>query len=205
MSPTPATTDPSVFAPYMFSLMLRNFATFGFVIADHNESDNPPAPGGFAAPGCVLASPSWSVDGFSYPGNVAPISEDYVFNWTRDAAITLSAVLNEAPAQLPSSGASELLANYVNFAHTCQANGAAVPSDPLATTFLSQIDVNGQGKASDVVTALQTAGDSMLSAVIYHSNRFELSEQFDQSSGYERSVSNLTWSYAAFLSAVAAR
>ena len=450
MSPTPVATDPSVFAPYMFSLMLRNLATLGFVIADHNESGNPPAPGGFAAPGCVLASPSWSVDGFSYPGNVAPISEDYVFNWTRDAAITLSAVLDEAPAQLPSSGASELLANYVNFAQTCQAsgnigqakyspegastgaadesdgpalriltilqgfagldgptqtvaksviaadlgyllnnnryqsptvthwedtfgqslfarsvqlralnqiiavgpglgipvpptaqaaatwlqqqlpshwsgapanmyvsvlnasrlagdpsapydpsvdpilacvygdgipptdprllstaaqvraqftsggvaaypinavdeinlrgpligrylgdeydglsltsdtghpwvvctcgfaqlyyklaaainNGAAVPSDPLATTFLSQIHVNVQSKASDVVTALQTAGDSMLSAVIYHSNRFELSEQFDQSSGYERSVSNLTWSYAAFLSAVAAR
>jgi glucoamylase len=45
----------------------------------------------------------------------------------------------------------------------------------------------------------------MLQAVLYHSKRYELSEQFDQSSGYEISVSNLTWSYAAFLSAVAAR
>jgi glucoamylase len=45
----------------------------------------------------------------------------------------------------------------------------------------------------------------MLSAVIYHSNSFELSEQFDQATGYEKSVSNLTWSYAAFLLALGAR
>ena len=40
---------------------------------------------------------------------------------------------------------------------------------------------------------------------VYHSNRFELSEQFDQGTGLERSVANLTWSYVAFLAAVAAR
>ena len=34
---------------------------------------------------------------------------------------------------------------------------------------------------------------------------FELSEQFDASTGYEKSVRNLTWSYAAFLSAARAR
>jgi GH15 family glucan-1,4-alpha-glucosidase len=33
----------------------------------------------------------------------------------------------------------------------------------------------------------------------------ELSEQFDRDTGYTKSVSNLTWSYAAFLSAVRAR
>jgi glucoamylase len=32
-----------------------------------------------------------------------------------------------------------------------------------------------------------------------------LSEQFDGVTGYEKSVKNLTWSYAAFLSAVRAR
>jgi glucoamylase len=89
----------------MFSLMLRNIATYGFQIADHNE---PGDPGGYTAPGCVLASPSWP----SYPGNVAPIIEDYVFNWTRDAAITMSAVLNQAPAEIPAAGASDLLASY---------------------------------------------------------------------------------------------
>jgi glucoamylase len=428
----------------MFSLMLRNIATFGFMIADHNEPGNP---GGYTAPGCVLASPSWP----SYPGNVAPIIEDYVFNWTRDAAITMSAVLNQAPVQIPAAGASELLASYVNFASTCQASGGnigqahytpeggstgssdesdgpalriltilqgfagldgptqavarnviaadlaylldnnryqnptdnlwedtfgqsifarsvqlaalnqvigvgpglgisvpptapaaatwlgqqlplhwsapnnyyvgvlgasrgggdpnvaydpsidpilaciygagippddprllstaaqvraqwtepspgaypinkadasigigpligryngdeysgqslvsdtghpwivctcgfaqlyyelaaaitngttPVPADPLATPFLSQINVSSTSTAAEVTSALQTAGDSMLDAVLYHSNRYELSEQFDQTIGYERSVSNLTWSYASFLSAVAAR
>jgi hypothetical protein len=33
----------------------------------------------------------------------------------------------------------------------------------------------------------------------------ELSEQFDATSGYEKSVSNLSWSYASFLSAVRAK
>ena len=58
---------------------------------------------------------------------------------------------------------------------------------------------------ADVVTKLQDAGDAMLAAVIYHSDHLELSEQFDGVTGYEKSVKNLTWSYAAFLSAVRAR
>jgi glucoamylase len=41
--------------------------------------------------------------------------------------------------------------------------------------------------------------------VIYHSDNLELSEQFDGAGGYERSVHNLTWSYAAYLSAMRAR
>jgi glucoamylase len=439
MSTGPASVDPSAIAPYMFSLMLRNVATYGFQIADHNEPGNP---GGCTAPGCVLASPSWP----SYPGNVAPIIEDYVFNWTRDAAITMSVILSHAPAEIPSDGASGLLASYVNFASTCQAgggdigqahytpeggptgsadesdgpalriltvlqgfagldgpaqaiagdviavdlaylldsnryqnptwnlwedtfgqsifarsvqlaalnqvingipvpptaqaaaawleqqiplhwsgapgnyyvgildpsrgggdlpapydpsidpilacvygagipaddprllstaaqvraqwtepaptaypintadaslgigpcigryngdqysgssltsdtghpwivctcgfaqlyyqlaaaidNGTPVPTGPLAATFLSQVNITSTTTANDAASALRTAGDSMLQAVLYHSNRYELSEQFDQSTGYEISVSNLTWSYASFLSAIAAR
>ncbi len=84
-------------------------------------------------------------------------------------------------------------------------NGTPVPDDPLAATFFSQIGVTASDPGPQVVAALRNAGDSMLSAVIYHSNKLELSEQFDQASGYEKSVSNLTWSYAAFLLAVAAR
>jgi glucoamylase len=427
----------------MFSLMQRNIATAGMVSADHNS------PGTFSTPGCVLASPSWSVGDSSYPGNVAPIAEDYFFNWTRDAAITLSTVLSQAPGQLPAAAASQLLANYVLFANACQASGeigqakytpeggptgaadesdgpalrlltvlqgfgdldnqaqavaqdviasdlayllgndryqnptvthwedtfgqsifarsvqlrglnqlmaagpglgipvpsaaagaaswlgqqlplhwsatagcyisvlgaqrlsgdpaapydpsidpvlacvygdgiactdpqllstaaqvrsqwtgggvaaypinvsdaaqgigpligrylgdqydglsltsdtghpwgvctctfaqlyyrlasaidsgTAVPADPLAATFLSQVGVDSATPGPQVVTALRQAGDSMLNAVIYHSNSFELSEQFDQATGYEKSVSNLTWSYAAFLLALAAR
>jgi len=84
-------------------------------------------------------------------------------------------------------------------------SGAPVPNDPLAATFLDQVGVNPGTAPPEVSSALRSAGDSVLAAVIYHSNRFELSEQFDQSTGFERSVANLTWSYAAFLSAVAAR
>jgi glucoamylase len=433
----------------MFSLMQRNIATSGFVLADHNASVMPPAPGGFTAPGCILASPSWSVGGYSYPGNVAPISYDYAFNWTRDAAITVSVVLSQAPAQIPLVAATGILANYINFAGTCQASGnigqakytpeggptsasdesdgpalrvltilqgfanldsqtqnaardviaadlnylldnslyqnptvtlwedtygqsifaravqlrclnqiialgpgldipvppaapsaaawlaqqlpshwsgsaefyvsvldpvrlagdpgapydpaidpimaclygdgiavsdpqllstasqvrpqwtaggvapypinavdadngrgplvgrylgdeydglsltsatghpwavctcsfaqlyyelasaindgTPAPADPLAAALFSQIGVTASDPVPQVVAALKAAGDGMLSAVIYHSNKLELSEQFDQASGYEKSVSNLTWSYAAFLLAVAAR
>jgi glucoamylase len=449
MLPAASGANPSTVAPYMFSLMQRNIATSGFVLADHNASVTPPAPGGFTAPGCILASPSWSVGGYSYPGNVAPISYDYAFNWTRDAAITVSVVLSQAPVQIPVVAAAGILANYINFAETCQVsgnigqakytpeggptgasdesdgpalrvltilqgfasldsqtqnaarnviaadlnyllsnsryqdptvtlwedtygqsifaravqlrclnqvialgqgleipvpptaqsaatwlsqqlashwsnsnefyvsvldpvrltgdpnapydpgidpimaclygdgiafsdpqllstasqvraqwaaggvaaypinaadasngigplvgrylgdeydglsltsntghpwavctcsfaqlyyklasainNGAPVPNDPLAATFFSQIGVAASAPTPQVVAALRDAGDSMLNAVIYHSNKLELSEQFDQASGYEKSVSNLTWSYAAFLLAVAAR
>jgi glucoamylase len=83
--------------------------------------------------------------------------------------------------------------------------GAAVPADPLADSFLTQVGVNAASAPADVVAALRRAGDSRLNAVIYHSNCLELSEQFDQGTGFERSVANLTWSYAAFLLAIAAR
>jgi glucoamylase len=53
--------------------------------------------------------------------------------------------------------------------------------------------------------SLQGAGDQMLQAVIFHSDNLELSEQFDATTGYEKSVSNLSWSYASFVSAVRAR
>src|ERR1700722_3515737 len=122
MEPTPGTAgaDPSLVAPYMFALMLRNISTAGFVLADHNASAPAPAPGGFSAPGCTLASPSWAAGNNSYPGNVAPIAEDYAFNWTRDAAVAVSTVLKQAPALLSTQAANQIVANYVNFAATCQ-------------------------------------------------------------------------------------
>jgi glucoamylase len=77
-----------------------------------------------------------------------------------------------------------------------------VPFDKLSSAFFSQIDVAKNTPPKEVVRALQDAGDAMLQAVIYHSDDLELSEQFDGTTGYEKSVRNLTWSYAAFLSAV---
>jgi glucoamylase len=80
-----------------------------------------------------------------------------------------------------------------------------VPSDPVAAPFLAQVQIEAGTSTADAAAALRAAGDRMLHAVVYHSDNLELSEQFDRDTGYTRSVSNLTWSYAAFLSAVRAR
>lgn len=66
-------------------------------------------------------------------------------------------------------------------------------------------DVIVEGGGQPVVDALRTAGDKMLQAVIYHSDHFHLGEQFDAVTGYEKSVQDLTWSYAAYLSAARER
>jgi glucoamylase len=83
--------------------------------------------------------------------------------------------------------------------------GGAVPLDNLSTPFFAQVGVTSATSPADAVTALTGAGDAMLRAIIYHSDNLELSEQFDGSSGFEKSVRDLTWSYGAFLSAVRAR
>ncbi len=80
-----------------------------------------------------------------------------------------------------------------------------VPVDAMSTEFFGQVGITPATSAADAVTALRNAGDAMLQAVIYHSDNLELSEQFDGTTGYEKSVRDLTWSYAAFLSAVRRR
>jgi glucoamylase len=80
-----------------------------------------------------------------------------------------------------------------------------VPADPLSASFLAQAGVTSSAAPADAVTALRAAGDAMLQAIVYHSDHLELSEQFDANTGFEKSVANLSWSYAAFLSAVRAR
>jgi glucoamylase len=93
---------------------------------------------------------------------------------------------------------------YYRLANQIQ-NTQAVPLDQLSTTFFSQIGVTPAAPMADVISKLRDAGDAMLAAVIYHSDHLELSEQFDGITGYEKGAKNLTWSYAAFLSAVRAR
>ncbi len=85
------------------------------------------------------------------------------------------------------------------------AQGQVVPLDNLSEEFFGQIGVTGNTPAAAAVSSLQSAGDAMLQAIMYHSDHLELSEQFDGTSGYDKSVRDLTWSYAAFLSAVRAR
>jgi glucoamylase len=93
---------------------------------------------------------------------------------------------------------------YYRLAQQIQAAGT-VPADDMSARFLGQAGVSGDSAVADAVSALTKAGDQMLQAVVFHSDHFELSEQFDATTGYEKSVTNLSWSYASFLSAVRAR
>ncbi|MFE9404948.1 glycoside hydrolase family 15 protein [Streptomyces sp. NPDC006530] len=80
-----------------------------------------------------------------------------------------------------------------------------VPLDDLSAPFFAQSGIDASTDPAAAAAALTTTGDDMVQAVIYHSDHLELSEQFDGTTGYERSVRNLTWSYAAYLSAMRAR
>ena len=93
---------------------------------------------------------------------------------------------------------------YYQLARQVSSSGT-VPLDNLSAAFFSQIGVNASATPAAAATALQSTGDQMLQALVFHSDHFELSEQFDETSGYEKSVSNLSWSYASFLSAVRAK
>ncbi|MCW2539391.1 MAG: glycosyde hydrolase family 15 protein [Frankiales bacterium] len=84
-------------------------------------------------------------------------------------------------------------------------SAGTLPLDELSAEFFDQVGVTSATPIGAAAAALQAAGDEMLRAVVHHSDHLELSEQFDGESGYERSVRDLTWSYAAFLSAVRAR
>jgi glucoamylase len=81
----------------------------------------------------------------------------------------------------------------------------AVPLDNLSADFFGQVGVGSSTSPADAATALQEAGDRMLRAIVFHSDHLELSEQFDATTGYEKSVRNLSWSYASFLSAIRAK
>ncbi|MDP9793765.1 glucoamylase [Catenuloplanes nepalensis] len=105
-------TDFRVIAQHMFSLMMRNVATDGFLFED------PVEPGRFSAPGCVIAAPS-------YPANSPGVDQDYVFNWTRDAAITAMELAAAGMPARPSAGVQPL-EDYVRFAAICQGN--AIPT-----------------------------------------------------------------------------
>jgi glucoamylase len=89
-------------------------------------------------------------------------------------------------------------------------SAGGVGHDGLTAQFFDQVGlaaevVNDAAQGQSVAQRLRAAGDRMLRAIIYHSDHYELSEQFDATTGYEKSVTNLTWSYAAYLSAVRAR
>ena len=105
--PAVAQSDLTAIAPYMFWLMFRNIASDGFVFED------PVNTGVLSQPGCVLASPSWE-------NTATNVSQDYVYNWTRDAAIT---AIELAAGPLPTT---QPLIDYVQFAQTCQNEANAI-------------------------------------------------------------------------------
>jgi glucoamylase len=93
---------------------------------------------------------------------------------------------------------------YYRLASAIKATGA-IPHDANSTQFFNQVGISASTTPAAAVIALRTAGDNILRAIVFHSDHFELSEQFDANDGYEKSVSNLSWSYASFLSAIRAR
>jgi glucoamylase len=112
-----------------------------------------------------------------------------------------SAQVGDHPWAVSTANFAELyyrLASFISIYRT-------TPADPLASPFLAQVGISGSTPWEQAVTALRAAGDAMLQAILYHSDHLELSEQFDAFTGFEKSVSNLSWSYAAFLSAIRAR
>jgi glucoamylase len=105
---TPRTSDLVAIGQYLLPLMLRNMSSDGFVFTDPADA------GWFSAPGCIIASPSFERD-------LTSVRQNYVFNWTRDAAVT---AIEIAAAQQPvgDSGGSGPLGDYVAFASRCQTN-----------------------------------------------------------------------------------
>ncbi len=133
-----------------------------------------------------------------------------------DAELGLGPMMGRYPGDFYSGGADSVgdhpwalcTANfaqlYYEVANAIAASGQ-VPLDDLSSPFFAQVGVTSATSAADAIAALNAAGDAMLRALVYHSDHLELSEQFDGSSGYQKSVRDLTWSYASFLSAVRAR
>jgi glucoamylase len=111
------------------------------------------------------------------------------------------ALVGDHPWAVSTANFAEL---YYRLATQITTSGT-VPLDNLSAGFFSQVGVDASTTPAAAAAALQSAGDQMLQAVLFHSDHLELSEQFDATSGYEKSVANLSWSYASFLSAVRAK
>ncbi|MCE7000706.1 glycoside hydrolase family 15 protein [Saccharothrix sp. S26] len=110
-------------------------------------------------------------------------------------------VLGGHPWALSTCNVAEL---HYRLAAAVKSSGE-VGVDELSAPFFAQSGIDSSTTPAAAAAALATTGDAMVRAVVHHSDNLELSEQFDGTSGYERSVHNLTWSYAAYLSAMRAR
>jgi glucoamylase len=114
---------------------------------------------------------------------------------------TADPVLGGHPWALSTCNVAEL---HYRLAAEIRSSGR-FPLDELSAPFFAQSGVGRSTAVAAAAKALVATGDAMVWAVVYHSDNFEISEQFDGTTGYERSVHNLTWSYASYLSAMRAR
>ena len=140
----------------------------------------------------------YPINGADSPLGIGPLLGRYpgdVYDGDTDELV------GDHPWALTTANFAEL---YYRLAAKITSSGT-VAADPLSASFLSQVGVTASTAPPAAAASLRAAGDAMLQAVVYHSDHFELSEQFDAVTGFEKSVSNLSWSYAAFLSAVRAR
>ena len=140
----------------------------------------------------------------------------YPINRT-DAARALGPLLGRYPGDVYDGGNDDTgrdhpwalcTANFAEFHYRLAAAIAAsgqVGHTSQTALFFGQVGIDAATPPAHAARLLRDAGDRMLQAVVYHSDHLELSEQFDAVTGFERSVRNLTWSYAAFLSAMRAR
>ena len=111
-----AQSSLTTIAPYMFWLMFRNVASDGFVFEDPENTH------ALSQPGCVLASPSWE--------NTGHVDQDYVYNWTRDAAtVAIELAVGTIPTNQP-------LIDYVQFAQACQNSASAFGHFDRASFFI---------------------------------------------------------------------
>ena len=133
----------------MFCLMLRNMSSDGFVFADP-LAGQALAPGAFSAPGCIIAAPS-------FPADLGTVDQDYVFNWTRDAAIAAVEIAAANMPTRPGEGVQPLI-DYVNFAQTCQNNSGSVTIGHATYTVEGQPQPRteqGDGPALQTLAILQ--------------------------------------------------
>ncbi|MEV4509063.1 glycoside hydrolase family 15 protein [Dactylosporangium sp. NPDC049525] len=114
---------------------------------------------------------------------------------------TANPVLGGHPWALSTCNVAEL---HYRLAADIRSTGR-VPLDSVSAPFFAQSGISATTPAGAAAAALVATGDAMVRAVVHHSDNLEISEQFDGTTGYERSVNNLTWSYASYLSAMRAR
>ncbi|RZS80171.1 glucoamylase [Motilibacter rhizosphaerae] len=150
---------------------------------------------------------TWTEGPAAYPVNAADAAQGLGPLFGRypgdhyDGDVSDPDVVGGHPWALCTANVAEL---HYRLATAVQASGS-LPLDALSTPFFAPLGITAASSPADAYAALRDAGDWMMRALVYHSDHLELSEQFDGTTGYEKSVRDLTWSYAAFLSAARAR